>query len=93
MKTLWAALNAQTLLRRAFSASWLKDVSLPPCPLCRYHVVSLLSYLSLVPFWLPAGAQEQSMVSNEFIALDPGTMKRDGLSASWMHSACLVWCY
>lgn len=59
MKTLWAALNAQTLLRRAFSASWLIDVSLPPRPLCRYRVVSVLILLSLVPFWLPAGTQEQ----------------------------------
>lgn len=55
MKTLWAALNAQTLLRRAFSASWLIDVSLPPRPLCRYRVcvsvdLAILGSL-LAPSW------------------------------------------
>lgn len=54
MKTLNATLNAQTLLRRAFSASWLIDTFFLPRLPCQYHSMSVLIFTYL---WLPSVSQ------------------------------------
>lgn len=53
MKTLRAALDAQTRLRRASPASWLVDIFLLPRPLYRYHIVSVLIFPVLGSLCLP----------------------------------------
>ena len=88
METLRDALKVQISQESSLSASWLAKIALWPC-LSSLSVLMLYCVGTCPVTSLSASTQQQSRVRREFIARDPGTVRRIA-SASWVCTGCLL---